>query len=611
MSGRFRIFPRRMGHDVRAWPMLGLLLIVVLVGIGCVLWFMREAMRNERMAVRGKLEEAYRGQLSLMRAQAIERWNRSLGQCDNAEPPPAKFARSVDAGFASSLICLDEKGRPAYPEELPPPAGGGSGESAALQAELRALAQSGKKDEAVQFVIDRFAASDSAVDAEGRLVSANAELLALDLLKNKDDPRFRRIASPLHARIADYSSGTPPSGQRRFIMRTLEELDPSEHFPTLPAEDLANRYLETNPATPAGTALHRTELPGIWAAVSPGRGAVALFTTESLRAWVASVLRGPALPAGVRLAVLAPGDDPPGEPAPVIAALGPELPGWRLSLALDDRSLFDAEAASRLRLDVIVASGVIAAMAGLALLIARGLGRQVALARIKNDLVATVSHELKTPLTAMRALVDTLIESEKLEEKTTREYLQLVAGENARLSRVIDNFLTFARLERNKFTFQFGRMHPQTVIEGALLALGERGHAPGCHLESRAPADLPFIIGDPDALTIALLNLLDNAWKYSGDEKRIILHSEARDGRVRFAVEDNGIGLSKDHCDRVFNRFYQVDQRLSRAVGGCGLGLSIVQSIADAHGGAVRVVSEVGRGSVFSIEIPISPDARP
>jgi signal transduction histidine kinase len=597
-----------MGHDVRAWPMLALLLVVVLVGVGCVLWFMREAMRNERMAVRGKLAEAYRSQLSLLRAQTIERWNRSLGQLDGGGSAPAKFARHADEGFASSLICFDATGRRSYPAETRPPIAGNSPSAAALQAQLREFAQNGKKDEAAQFVLDRFADTDSAVDAEGRLVSANAELLALELLHNKDDPRFRRLAARLRARIVDYHADTPPSGQRRFIMRALEQLDPSEKFPTLAAEELANRYLETNPVVPPDTSLHPTELSDVWAAASPGRGAVALFTTDRLRAWIAGKIPGASLPEGVGLATLAPGEDPTGERAPLISSLGAELPGWRLSISLDDRSL--SEAASRLRLHVIVASAVIAAMTGLAVLIARGLGRQIALARIKNDLVATVSHELKTPLTAMRALVETLLDTERLDEKTTREYLQLLAAENGRLSRLIDNFLTFSRLEQSKFAFQFARLQPRTIVDGALAALGERCHAPGCHIDCRAPADLPVIIGDQDALTIALLNLLDNALKYSGGEKQIVLSSEAHNGSVRFSVQDNGIGLSKDECERIFHRFYQVDQRLSRAVGGCGLGLGIVQSIVAAHGGSVSVASEMGRGSLFTVEIPIVPDTR-
>jgi signal transduction histidine kinase len=102
----------------------------------------------------------------------------------------------------------------------------------------------------------------------------------------------------------------------------------------------------------------------------------------------------------------------------------------------------------------------------------------------------------------------------------------------------------------------------------------------------------------------ALLNLLDNAWKYSGDVKHIVLRTKARNGNVCFAVEDNGIGLTPRESKRVFRRFYQTDQGLSRSVGGCGLGLNIVQSIVEAHHGSVRVESEPGRGSTFTIEIP-------
>jgi signal transduction histidine kinase len=117
-------------------------------------------------------------------------------------------------------------------------------------------------------------------------------------------------------------------------------------------------------------------------------------------------------------------------------------------------------------------------------------------------------------------------------------------------------------------------------------------------------ADLPSIRGDVDALVTALLNLLDNAWKYTGDKKHIVLRTEAHNGSVCFSVEDNGIGLTPREEKRVFRRFYQVDQGLSRSAGGCGLGLSIVQSIVEAHRGSVRVESEPGRGSTFTIEIP-------
>lgn len=533
--------------------MLAMLLLVVLVAIGCVLWFMTEAMRNERMAVREKLAEAYRGHLTLLQAQATERWNQWLARLDNSDPNAAGFARCVREGLADSVICIDEEGRVAYP-----------------------------------------------ADTSERSVEANAQLLALESSTN----RTSEAAERLRDRLNDYGAVTLPSSQRRFLMHELQRLDPTLQFPTLAAEELAARHLEMNPVILKGTVLRPTELSGVWAVASPNERVRALFTTAGLRARLSEAIRNSSLPKGVTVAVVAPGEEAMTESTLVTASLGPELPGWRLALSLDNRTLFDTEADRRVARYLAVGSVVIAAMAVLAVFIARGVERQVALARLKNDLVANVSHELKTPLTAMRALVDTLLDTERFDEKTTREYLQLLATENARLSRLIENFLTFSRLERNKFKFESKDVRPLQVVASAVEAFGERVHAPGCTFESHVAEDLPSIHVDADALVTALLNLFDNAWKYSGDKKRIVLHADARNGNVCFSVEDNGVGLSPREAKRVFDRFYRTDQRLASATSGCGLGLSIVQSIVEAHHGSVRVESEPGRGSTFTIEIP-------
>lgn len=550
--GRFPIFRRHMGQDLRAWPMLALLLLVVLVAIGCVLWFMREAMRNERLAVREKLAEAYRGQLALMQQRAVEDWRRGLERLDREEPPASLFARAAREGWAESVIVLDAEARMLYPE----------------------------------------------ISALNRVAEANAELLAIET-----DPSRTEIVERLRARLNDYDSGAMPSAQRRFLMRGVQRLAPDAEFSTLAAEDLALRYLETHAGPAFPEVLQATALPGVWAAASPGKRAVALYSTATLRAKLDGLVREPALPGGVRITAIPPGEDAPAEATLVAASLAPQLPGWRLALSLDDRALFDNAADQRVARYVWIGSAVIVAMAVLAVCLARGFGRQVQLARLKNDLVATVSHELKTPLTAMRALVDTLLDAEKFDEQTTREYLQLLASENSRLSRLIDNFLTFSRLERNKFTFDFTRLDPEEVVASAVAAMGERRHT----IEAHVPGKLPVILGDSGALVTALLNLLDNAWKYSGDKKRIAVRTEAHNGSVRFAVEDHGIGLTPAESRRVFDRFYQADQRLARTAGGCGLGLSIVRSIVAAHRGTVRVASDVGRGSTFTIEIPAAP----
>jgi signal transduction histidine kinase len=168
-------------------------------------------------------------------------------------------------------------------------------------------------------------------------------------------------------------------------------------------------------------------------------------------------------------------------------------------------------------------------------------------------------------------------------------------------------FLTWSRLERGKLPYAFRALDPRTVVDEAVAALGERARSSGCSIETKVAPDLPAINGDSDALATALLNLLDNACKYSGEEKRIVVCAERCNGAVRFAVSDNGAGLSRRDARRVFGRFYQADRRLNRTAEGCGLGLNIVRTIVEAHGGSVHVASELGRGSTFSIDIPILP----
>jgi signal transduction histidine kinase len=554
----FRLIRRDMGQDIRAWPMLALLLLVVAVAIGCVLWFMREAMRNERLAVQQKIVEAYRGQLAFLEKHVEEEWRREMERLERQQPGPALFATAVQEHWADAIICLDESGRPIYPQTA----------------------------------------------STARDVEANAQLLALEKLGDETNPRFREIADRLRQRVTDYGSSKMPAAQRRFLMRELQKLHPETDFPTLFAEDLAAKFLDKNGVSVAANSVQEAPVGELWACATPGRRVIALYTTATLRTKIESLAIDFKAPAGVRLSAIAPNRQGLTDSAMTTMPLAPLMPGWQLALFLDDRTAFDTAADGRVATYLWTGSTVIAGMILLIVLIARGFTRQVQLARMKNDLVATVSHELKTPLTAMRALVDTLLESSTLDEKSRREYLELLSKENTRLSRLIDNFLTFSRMERNRMNFKFVQLRPEQVIESAIAAMGERCHAPECQFDSETQADLPLVLADENALTTALLNLLDNAWKYTGEKKRITLRTSSHNGSVCFCVEDNGIGIPQAESRRVFQRFYQVDQQLSRAVEGCGLGLSIVRSIVNAHRGTVSISSKVGQGSAFTIEIP-------
>jgi len=283
------------------------------------------------------------------------------------------------------------------------------------------------------------------------------------------------------------------------------------------------------------------------------------------------------------------------------AMLGAPFSGWKAQLYLqgrnpapdssdDEISLFGWRAGT-----TIVANLLIACTAAFAV------HRQIKMQELKNSTLATVSHELKTPLASMRVLLETLLDGRFHGEEQLREYLELAARENFRLSRLIENFLTLSRIERGVYAF---RKEPAAPNEIALSALDSMGLKPGAeHIESRLAEHLPAIMADRDSLNMVLVNLLENAWKYTGEDKRIAIETKHDRNCVIFIVEDNGIGIAKEEQGKIFKRFYQVDQKLNRSAEGCGLGLSIVKQIVDAHDGGITVESDLGKGSRFLISI--------
>jgi signal transduction histidine kinase len=202
--------------------------------------------------------------------------------------------------------------------------------------------------------------------------------------------------------------------------------------------------------------------------------------------------------------------------------------------------------------------------------------------------------------------VDTLLDEETLDEQTTREYLHLISKENQRLSRLIESFLTFSRIERGKLALDLRHTAPETIVQTAIEAAGERFQGDECELRVSIADDLPNVLVDQDGMVTVLLNLLDNAYKYSNPVRQIDVTAKMTADGVAFTVDDNGIGISRSARRRVFQRFFQVDRGLSRAGEGCGLGLSIVQSIVAAHSGRVALRSELGKGSSFAVTLPAS-----
>jgi len=286
------------------------------------------------------------------------------------------------------------------------------------------------------------------------------------------------------------------------------------------------------------------------------------------------------------------------------------LPGWHVEVYFKDFDIFEKTAGRQTVIYMWAGLLAIAVMFAAGLLAAQTVGRQIKINRLKNDFIATVSHELKTPLASMRVLVDTLLEGNVKGQQQVTEYLQLVSKENERLSSLVDNFLTFSRMERNKQAFEMLRTHPAAIARDASEAVKTKLSVGRCKFEVNIQEDLPEVLADRDAMVTVLVNLLDNAYKYSYDDKHIKLSVSAEDGSVCFRVSDNGIGMSRRAVRRIFNRFYQVDRSLARRAEGCGLGLSIAKFIVDAHKGSISVESKTGHGSTFTIRLSaVKPDS--
>ena len=667
MKARLRSFSSGAGPGLSLGLAL-VLLVLVLVSSVCLLWFVNQAALNERLAARQKRIESYRGHLALAQQRLDAYWRQTAADLDvQAQTllPGSLFARQVRAGLADAVICFDAAGHVAYPgpnlpiaelarrpagtgpaplpavaaapfhllSPAPAPAAAetpapdfdsmGPAEAAeafvarltgheenvpararALQAQARGLVQAGKTEAALAVLTgplaeERFA---QVTDAQGRLLAPNAQLLALELLSS--DGALRALTwERLRKATLDYDNSTMSAPQRHFLLGQLQRLHPEAETRTLlAAEDLAAQYVETGPVRFGEPGLRATSMPGVWQFASGHGRVLVLHRTEGL---LARVRTGPVarlLPPDLNLVLLPPGEEAEGFFPSLPASL--LLPGWRLTLALKDQRLFDTAAEHRVAAYVWTGALVVGAVVVLASLALGLVRRQTALTQLRNDLVANITHELKTPLASMRLLVNTLLNGETLRAPTVREYLQMIAQENLRLSRLIDNFLAFSRMERNKYAFDFKKLPATAIVEAAAAAVRERFQGPGCRFEVAPASELPPVLADADALVTALVNLLDNAYKYSGDNKRITLAAGAENGSVRFTVTDNGIGLAPRDTRRIFKRFFRVAQDLSRAGGGCGLGLSIVEFIVRAHLGSVRVESQLGRGSTFIIAIP-------
>ncbi|MFN0062939.1 MAG: sensor histidine kinase [Myxococcaceae bacterium] len=236
--------------------------------------------------------------------------------------------------------------------------------------------------------------------------------------------------------------------------------------------------------------------------------------------------------------------------------------------------------------------------------IGRTLYREARISRMKTDFVSLVSHELRTPLTSIRMFIETLALGRVQDAQQTREVLQLLAKETERLSHMIDNVLDWSRIETGRKQYARGRHTPQALMDAALTALRAQRLDNWTDVDVQLGEGLPDIDIDLPALSAALLNLLQNAFKYGGTHQHIRMRARADKRGVGIDVEDQGMGIARRDQRRIFESFYRVDNLLTRRSDGSGLGLPIARRIVEAHGGKLTVRSELGKGACFTIWLP-------
>jgi signal transduction histidine kinase len=218
--------------------------------------------------------------------------------------------------------------------------------------------------------------------------------------------------------------------------------------------------------------------------------------------------------------------------------------------------------------------------------------------KLKSDFVSMVSHELKTPLTAMRTSAQVL-EAADIATETKREMLDIILRNIDRQTNLVNDLLDLSRIESGRMKLKFERVSLDSVIADSIESVKHAASEKGIKLNVKLPEGLSLVKGDREKLTQVVINLLNNAIKFTPRSGEITIEAIELNGQVEVKVRDTGIGIPPEDLEKVFDKFYQVDSTLTREAGGTGLGLAICKGIIEAHRERIWAESELGKGSTF------------
>lgn len=289
--------------------------------------------------------------------------------------------------------------------------------------------------------------------------------------------------------------------------------------------------------------------------------------------------------------------------------LGSNFQGLGISFGEDQEKMFSAPRSIQPEFFLLALLLILGITLFGAYILWRDVRREVKTAEMRSQFVSSVSHELKTPLTAIRMFAETLRFGRTKDQKAHTEYLETIVNESQRLTRLLNNVLDFSKIEKGKRIYHPEPASLYEVVKSAARTMEYPLKQQGFQLDISMEEGLPLAQVDRDAMEQALLNLLHNAVKYSGDSKKIGLHLKKKNTHALIQVADQGIGIPPQEKEKIFEKFYRAASPQNERIAGTGLGLALVSHIVEAHGGRLELESEPGKGSTFSIYIPLEKKA--
>ena len=285
--------------------------------------------------------------------------------------------------------------------------------------------------------------------------------------------------------------------------------------------------------------------------------------------------------------------------------LDPPFSNWKAAIGLKNTNLDDLARNSFLHSAGATVLVLIVLLLGMALTI-RATDREARLAQAKSNFVSNVSHELKTPLSLITLFSEILALGRVNNEEKKTEYYRIIHHESRRLHKTINNILDFSKIEAGRKTYDFADGDMAEVIENVLSSYRYQIVNSGFDVQTNIQASLPSVLIDRDAMAQAISNLVDNAIKYSGEVKQVSITTKTLGSDLSIEIADRGIGIPRAEQAKIFEKFYRVGNGLVHDVKGSGLGLSLVKHIVESHRGTISVESDVGKGSRFTILLPLA-----